>query len=696
MGGGADAAKKVNGTGDGGRECTRRRAVAVAALLALLLPRVSRVNAQATRTITYAEALQLAVQHNVDLRQAQLAAASDEVAVAQARRNLLPDLRFSTQGTQNYGRNFNQNDGQIVNQSTQSMNAGLSSSLTVFDGLRNRSNIRQAQSSLDASEQGATRARQTALYTVASTSVALVAQGDQLAVREQALAAQKELEAQILAYVDAGSRSIADLYAQQAAVANANLELVQARRSVELARLDLMRTLQLDAAGSYEFPPPPVPADAATPPLDSLIATALAHRPDLAAQGDRLKAAESSASAASAARLPTVSLSLGYNTSFSRVSSFSFADQLDQRRGGDIAVGISLPLFDRGSASSNTQLAAIQVDKARLLLERQRQDVGLDVRRAWLDLASAREALVAAEAQRRSADMALTASRERYQAGAATLVELTQARATQIQAATAYVAARYTVVLQQTVMRYATGGSEVGTGDGGRETGDGGAGALCAPANARTKPPACSSLDLANRRPHTAPPGAVCTPVPRPPSPVRSPNFPLTLPQRTLQASVHAGPPAMALVQRDFILRMIEAIAAAIARIRKRRSEGDLVGARQDVRQATMELLGPAAAMAIMVDVRTAANLISDPHRLRLWCHLLAEDSALLSEMGKGRETGAVDRRIVELLLEAWQREKEWDEHTEEVFAAARARGGAEHIDAAFRAALAAWDADHR
>ncbi|MEP7382495.1 MAG: hypothetical protein ABI910_12445 [Gemmatimonadota bacterium] len=152
----------------------------------------------------------------------------------------------------------------------------------------------------------------------------------------------------------------------------------------------------------------------------------------------------------------------------------------------------------------------------------------------------------------------------------------------------------------------------------------------------------------------------------------------------------------MALVQRDFILRMIEAIAAAIARVRKRRSEGDLVGARQEVHQATMELLGPAAAMAMMVDVRTAANLVSDPNRLRLWCRLLAEDRALLSEMGKTREAGAVDRRIVELLLEAWQREKEWDEGTRELFTDARARGGADHIDAAFRAALTAWDADPR
>jgi len=152
----------------------------------------------------------------------------------------------------------------------------------------------------------------------------------------------------------------------------------------------------------------------------------------------------------------------------------------------------------------------------------------------------------------------------------------------------------------------------------------------------------------------------------------------------------------MALVQRDYILRMIEQVAAAIARILKRKTDGDLVGARQDVHQATMQLLGPAAAMATMVDSRTAANLVSDARRLRLWCRLLAEDSEILRALGRGGEAAAVDRRIVELLLESWGREAEWDEETLAVFAAARARGGGAAIDAGFKAALSGWESAQR
>ncbi|MDQ3950623.1 MAG: TolC family protein, partial [Gemmatimonadota bacterium] len=55
------------------------------------------------------------------------------------------------------------------------------------------------------------------------------------------------------------------------------------------------------------------------------------------------------------------------------------------------------------------------------------------------------------------ADQALAATRERYRVGAATLVELTQSQAAQVQAASALVNARYNLVFQQALMSYYTG-----------------------------------------------------------------------------------------------------------------------------------------------------------------------------------------------------------------------------------------------
>ena len=152
----------------------------------------------------------------------------------------------------------------------------------------------------------------------------------------------------------------------------------------------------------------------------------------------------------------------------------------------------------------------------------------------------------------------------------------------------------------------------------------------------------------------------------------------------------------MSLVQRDFILRMIALVAAAMASIRRRKLEGDVAGARQEVRSATLQLLGPSAVMATMADARTAANLVSDPRRLVLWCHLLNEESDLLRQLGQHAEARAVDTRIVQLLLEAWAREKQWESDTVALLQEVRTRGGGEALDAMHRAALDAWDAAHR
>lgn len=128
----------------------------------------------------------------------------------------------------------------------------------------------------------------------------------------------------------------------------------------------------------------------------------------------------------------------------------------------------------------------------------------------------------------------------------------------------------------------------------------------------------------------------------------------------------------MAVVQRDFILRMIEAVAAALARVLRRRQEKDFVGARQEILQAIGEVLGPRGAMAAMVDARTAADLISDGRQIALYSRLLAEDADVLDEMGQPDAGRATRQRALELLLETRVRRLELrDEDREQLRALA-------------------------
>ncbi|HEY2856552.1 MAG TPA: TolC family protein [Gemmatimonadaceae bacterium] len=410
--------------------------------------------------VTFDQALKLALVQNTGVKQAQNTAALNSAGVTQSKLAFLPNLSVSANTGQDYGRNFSQADGQLTNTTTNSMNAGISSSVTLFDGMKNVSNLRSAQANENAGEQDLSRAKQTAVFTVASNFLSLVTQQQQLDVQQQNLAAQEALENQISQFVKAGSRPISDLYQQQATVASARASVVTAQNAVELAKVDLIQTLQLDPRGSYQFQAPALPDTAAVGAkfnLDSLLDRAFAQRPDLGADASRVEAAQQDVKAANASKWPTISLTGGYNSGVSSAADASFLDQLNQRRGGSIGIGISIPIFDRGATQAASERAQIAEDNAQLSLATQRQQVALEVRRAYLDYEAAEQQLAAADAQQKAATLAVTTTQQRYQVGAATLVEVTQARATQVQAQSAYINAKNNMVFQQSLMSYYTG-----------------------------------------------------------------------------------------------------------------------------------------------------------------------------------------------------------------------------------------------
>ncbi|MCC7051863.1 MAG: TolC family protein [Gemmatimonadaceae bacterium] len=422
-------------------------------------PLVAQGRDSLPQRITFADAVRIALQQNITLRQAENTRSLSAVSVTQQRNALLPNLALTANTSENVGQSFSQTEGRLINQQSQALQTGVSSSVTLFNGFQNLSQLKQARFGESASASDLARARQTVVFTVASNFLSLVTLQEQQAVQDSNFVAQQAQLVQVQALVSAGRRSVADLYQQQAAVALARSQVVTAVRAVELAKVDLIQTLQLDPRGSFTFATPAVDSGAVSPALTlgGLLTSAFAERSDLAAAKLRVDAATEALSVSKSTRWPQVGLNLGYNTAYSSLTAASFATQLDQRKGGSIGLSVSVPLFDRGAAKVATQQAEIQLANARLTTDLRRQTVALEVRRAFLDYQSALEQINATRAQKEASDLALNAVQERYRVGAATLAELSLARAAQVSAASALVNARYTLVFQQSLMSYYTG-----------------------------------------------------------------------------------------------------------------------------------------------------------------------------------------------------------------------------------------------
>jgi outer membrane protein len=407
----------------------------------------------ASNTITLQDAIRIALAQNSAVRFAQNDVSLDSLSVKSLRNQFLPNLSASSSSSQGFGAG-----PQAQNPYT--LGLGVSSGVTLYNGLQNVNALRQARLSLLASGQVLGRTRQTVVFLVATDYLALVTQQEQVRVQQENLVAQEQELTQLEAFVKAGTRPIGDLYQQQAAVASTRLALVNARRATELAKVDLIQELVLDPRETYTFVTPAIVTDSARLPafnLDSLVSLALERRADLEAQKLRVQVAEREIAIANGSKLPVITANGGYSSGYNSANDGTFFSQLNQRRGGSIGLGLSVPVFDRGASSIARQQSHILLENALLALRDQEQAVALDVRRAYLDYQSALEQLAESNAQQRAAALALEAAQARYRAGAATFVEVTLARATLIQAQSAVVNARSTLSFQRALMSYFTG-----------------------------------------------------------------------------------------------------------------------------------------------------------------------------------------------------------------------------------------------
>ena len=440
---------------------TTRRffAIAVPALLAALLTphsralRAQNIAALSTpaRVITLGDAIRLALDSSGAVRLARSAVSLDSITVRQFRNQFLPNLSASAGASQGFGSG---------SAGTNSLNAniGLSGGVTLYNGNQNVNALREAEINARASGQDLARTRQTIVFIVATDFLALITQQELLRVQQENLAAQQDQLTQLEAFTKAGTKNIGDLYQQQSATAAARLGVANASRTTELAKVDLIQELVLDPRAAYTFEAPP--ADSTRRPafnLDSLVGLALRQRVDIQALALRVQAAEREIMVAEGGRLPVVSATIGYGSAATTPADVSFSNQLDQRRGGSVGVGVALPVFDRGAVAIARQRARIQLENEKLSLRDQVEAAALDVRRAWLNYQSAQEQLAAADAQQKAAALAIQAMQTRYRVGLATFVEVTLARATLVQGQSAVVTARSSLVFQQALMSYYTG-----------------------------------------------------------------------------------------------------------------------------------------------------------------------------------------------------------------------------------------------
>jgi len=186
--------------------------------------------------------------------------------------------------------------------------------------------------------------------------------------------------------------------------------------------------------------------------LDSSLKTAYENRADYLAARERLAAAESARRAATDERLPTVHLDADYGALGQTMS--------DAHSTFRVAATLRIPIFDAGRSVGRRLQTEAELSRRRAELEDFRGRVEYDVRAALLDLRAASQQLEAAQATVTLAGQELEQARDRYTAGVAGSLEVTQAQESVAAASETYIGALYAHNLAKASLARAVGTAE--------------------------------------------------------------------------------------------------------------------------------------------------------------------------------------------------------------------------------------------
>lgn len=420
------------------------------------------VEPAAAELLTLHQAIRIALEKNPGLQQSANQVESSSISVARRRADFAPDLTATLSGAERFDKALDPTDGSRDGRNFETASGSLGSSVNLFNGFGDVAGLRSAEWALAGQQNTFTREEQTLVFSTVTAFLQALSDRELILVRTENLEGNRRLLEQVEALYRAGNRPVSDLYQQQAATSGAELDLLLAERNYAVSRLQLLQTIGLSPVAAVELPVPelePLEAALVAQVPNALDADALAQRADLRAREKLIESAREQITEARAGYWPTLNLSASISSDYTSLQrGAGFSEQfLDDNPGGAIGLTLAVPIFDRQLTRHQVAQARLRQDDARLSLVQQQLQAEAELGQALQDFHTAQKLIGVTDARLTAARQALAAMEERYRVGAATLVELTQARALFAAAGGERVQARYGLITQGVAMVYYQG-----------------------------------------------------------------------------------------------------------------------------------------------------------------------------------------------------------------------------------------------
>ena len=379
---------------------------------------------------TLKECTQWALEHNLTVTGQKLQAENRNIERNTAEMSWLPSLNGQVSENMSFGRGLGGNNTyEYGNSATTGFSVG--SSMTLFDGLATPNRIKLARLNLDAATEDLEKARDDIRVAVAKAYVQVLYNLEIEDVARHQVSIDSLQVERLSGMMGVGKSSKAQLSQQKASLAQSKVTLVQAQNNVRAAVLDLAQLLELPSWDGFSIVriTPDAPSNIVLGHPDDIYADAVMDRPSIKAEELRLQGTERSIEIAKSGYYPSLSLSAGLGTNYySTFGTAGFWDQLGANFSQYVGLSLNIPIFNKFQVRNQVRSAKIQQEAQKTQLRRVQQSLYKEIYQAWNGAVAAQAKYDASVEASAAAQDAFSLVEARYEAGAATITEFSDAR----------------------------------------------------------------------------------------------------------------------------------------------------------------------------------------------------------------------------------------------------------------------------
>lgn len=406
-----------------------------------------------------------AVKNNLQIKQAYLDVLDAQAGKSQAMGNFLPSLNLSAGHSWNVGLNPNLTTNVFENMTNQFSNVSVDMGVTIYSGRRNIYQMLSANLGILSRQYQLEDMKEDVMLLVVNGYLQVLFEKENLIIQNQQLLVAKSELAETQASVDAGRLPKGELFELQATVANQEQLVVTAQNQYELSRISLAQLLLLDDVEQFAIADTDYDMVASmildkTP--EELYEKALGSRNDIMFAKTNVDIAEANLKIAKAAYQPTLSGFYGYSSrvsyadrlvptgTFTNVPIGTVAatgqqvvvpqaqtavaphlpigDQLKLNDGQNFGLSLRIPVLNGLSVKNNVRRSKVNVERSNTQLAQQEQELERTIYKSYNDAKGALKAYEAAQKTTRARKESYQYALDRFNAGAATSLQFSQAK----------------------------------------------------------------------------------------------------------------------------------------------------------------------------------------------------------------------------------------------------------------------------